>query len=393
MKISISCIEKSHAFNLASELDKRNCLHRLITTFYSPKRRWIPEFRRDKELIDSNKVVTNVIPILMSRVPNKIPLIRNMDGWNYYADMAFDAWARTQVDKCDIFIAWSSAALFTLRKAKHYGVITVVERPVSHILHQKNLLEEEYHHLGIKCKPVDYRVLQKELVEYSEADYISIPSRYVERTFIEQGMNPKKLIRIPYGVDLSHFKPIPKEDNVFRVVFVGTLGIRKGLHYLLEAFSKMNLKCAELLLIGSLSPEIIPFLRKYEGHFKYIGRVQQLELYKYFSQGSVFVLPSIDEGLAMAQLQAMACGLPIICTTNTGGADVVRDTVDGYIIPIRSSEAIQEKLIYLYEHPDVCKLLGDSALKRVSGSFSWNHYGDKIIEEYNKILHSRRPYK
>ena len=82
----------------------------------------------------------------------------------------------------------------------------------------------------------------------------------------------------------------------------------------------------------------------------------------------------------------MACGLPVICTTNTGGEDIVRDGIDGFIIPIRDVEALKEKLIYLYENPDICKAMGQSAKERVSKGFSWDDYRERMVKEYERIL-------
>lgn len=386
ISVSLSCIGRFHAFHLAEELDKRGCLHNFFTTYYSQKRGLLPEFRKDAEMIDPYKVKTNIFPALIHKVPEKIPLIPRICNWVYYADESFDRWVSRQVDSCDVFFAWSDTALYTLREAKKRKALTIVERPASHILHQKKLLEEEYELYGIKVKPVDDRMLEKELMEYKEADYISIPSEYSKQTFISNGIKPEKLICVPYGADLSFFKPVQKTDNVFRIVFAGVIHPRKGVQYLLEAFSEIKLPNSELLLIGSLAPEGRQFLEKYQGFYRYIGKVQHQELYKYLSSGSVFVFPSIDEGMAIIQIQAMACGLPVICTYNSGGSDIVRDGIDGYVVPIRDVSALKEKITYLYENQDICKKMGKSALMRVSEGYSWNDYGDKIANEFLRIL-------
>lgn len=87
--------------------------------------------------------------------------------------------------------------------------------------------------------------------------------------------------------------------------------------------------------------------------------------------------------------QAMACGLPVICTTNSGGRDMVRNEIDGYIIPVRDVDVIKEKLLYLYQNQDVCKKMGDSALNRVRNSFTWSDYGDKIMKLYSQLVNNK----
>jgi glycosyltransferase involved in cell wall biosynthesis len=95
---------------------------------------------------------------------------------------------------------------------------------------------------------------------------------------------------------------------------------------------------------------------------------------------------SVEEGMAMVQLEAMACGLPVICATNTGGEDVVRNGIEGFVIPIRDIRALKERLVYLYEDPKALAQMSRNAKKRVSSGFTWDDYGKKIIKTYQKIL-------
>jgi glycosyltransferase involved in cell wall biosynthesis len=257
------------------------------------------------------------------------------------------------------------------------------------MLYQRTLLEEEYGRFGLRKTIVHPKVVERELREYQEAEFISIPSQFVKETFLLHGIPAEKLIQTPYGVDLTNFYPIPKRDKIFRIIYCGVLSIRKGIHYLLQAFSELKLREAELWLIGSLTDEIRPILGRFSSPtIIHKGPFPEKALYQYYSQGSVFCLASIEEGLAMVQAQAMACGLPVICTTNTGGADLVRNGQDGFIVPIRDVAALKEKILYLYENPDVGAAMGESARRRVQAGFSWEDYGRKMIAAYQKILNS-----
>ena len=91
----------------------------------------------------------------------------------------------------------------------------------------------------------------------------------------------------------------------------------------------------------------------------------------------------------MVQPQAMACGLPVIATTNTGSEDIVRDGLDGFIIPIRNLEALKEKILYMYEHPEQRLRMGASAKAHISEGFTWNNYGERMVREYGRILAGR----
>ena len=150
---------------------------------------------------------------------------------------------------------------------------------------------------------------------------------------------------------------------------------------------ELKLPSFEFWHIGNIKDEMKPFIKKYKTDKIILkGHKQQNELFKYYSQGSVFVMPSIQEGMANVQLQAMACGLPLICTTNTGGEDIIENGKEGFIIPIRDVNAIKNKIYYLYNNPNISKQMGISAKKKVSSAFTWDEYGNEIVKKYEKIL-------
>ena len=388
MRVTLSAGGKFHIFNLAQQLLKRNSLERLITSY--------PKFETSKSGIPAEKVKSIIIKEILERGWRKLPVgIRNMYNPQYFVSHTFDVLAARQVVPTDIFVGLSSFSLLGIRRAKREGAITILERGSSHILYQDRILREEYEKYGVKVGPFQLahpRIIEQELAEYEEADYVCIPSIFNKRTFIENGVPESKILQVPYGVNLALFKQVAKKDDVFRVIFAGGLSLRKGLHYLLQAFTELNLPNSELLLIGPVNEEVEPFLKKYEGKYKRIDYQPMPELHKFYSQGSVFVMPSIEEGLAMVQPQAMACGLPIIATTNTGAEDIARDGKDGFIIPIRDVSAIKEKLMYLYEHPDIREEMGRSAKEHVSGGFTWDDYGDNMMRQYERVINTKKSH-
>jgi glycosyltransferase involved in cell wall biosynthesis len=368
MKVTISVPGRFHAFYLAQQLLKRGYLDKLITSY--------PKFELAKYGIPKDKVCSVIIKELISRIWPQYPI-----------QGIYDRWVEFVYTKSDICVAFAGFALETIRKAKKSGAVTVIERGSSHILYQERILEEEYGRLGLKAKPVHPKIIQKELKEYEEADYISIPSLFVKGTFLENGIPEHKLIHVPYGVDLSSFRQLPKEDKIFRIIYCGQISPRKGVYYLLKGFSELNLPDAELWLIGSIDGEMRSLLKQFNHPgIIYKGQYPQNELHKFYSQGSVFVIMSLEEGLAMVQLQAMACGLPVICSANTGGADIVEEERSGFIIGIRDTEALKEKLTFLYKNQETARQMGQAAKVRVSQNFTWDDYGRNMIDKYEKII-------
>ena len=379
MKVTISVAGRFHAFSLAHELETRGHLERLISSY--------PRKEIQKYGIPRSKTSSILRKEIIQRGWSKLPSVVNrLYDPQYAIHNLYDKRAARYIEPTDIFVGWSSFALHSLRIARKKGATIVLERGSSHIEHQKEVLEREYAEFGKEHAVVHPKILEKELQEYRETDYISVPSKYVKRTFTERGFDEKKLIHVPYGVDLSQFKQIKKTDGAFRIVFAGKLSIRKGVHHLLRAFAELNLPNTELFMLGSMTSEMKPYAKQYSKNVVFAGRKPQNELYKYYSQGSVFVMPSIEEGLAMVQPQAMACGLPLICTTNTGGDDLIRDGKEGFVIPIRDREALKEKILYLYENQEKAARMGEQAKKRVSSGFTWSDYGDRMTSAYSNIL-------
>ena len=379
-KVCIGSAGRFHAFDLARQMDRLGHLARLYTAF--------PRWKVDS--LPQGKVST--FPWLMAtstalaricrtRLPKEI-------GW--MVTDTFGRWVARRLEPCDVCHCLSSFGLRAHRVARErYGALTVCDRGSSHILYQDEILAEEHALWKVPYYRIDPRVVEQELQEYEECDLITVPSDFVYRTFVEKGVAKEKLRLVPYGVDLSLFRPVPKRNKTFRVIYVGALSLQKGLPYLLRAIEPLRLPGFEVCLIGSLAPEIKLVLEKWKGPFRYLGPIPRTELFSYYSQGSVFVLASIQEGLALVQAQAMACGLPIIATTNTGAESLFSDGREGFIVPIRDPRAIREKILYLYEHPDVRDAMAQAARERVQHLGGWDDYGNRMLAVYQNALSCR----
>ncbi|WP_331774353.1 glycosyltransferase family 4 protein [Sulfurospirillum sp. 1612] len=376
-KVDILVFGRFHLFDLAKQLNKSGVMNKLFTTY--------PKYKVKEWGLTKEKIVSKVIYEIIMRLTYKTG-IKNY-WFNSFLKTLFSNKVSKELKKNDVFIGSSGSSLETLIKAKEEGIVTIIERGCSHYNYQQNILTEEFSLQGLKYNP-DYPCWQRELLEYELADYISIPSSFVKRSFLEHGIPEEKLLVNPYGVDLSKFKQIPKTDKIFRIIYAGGLTFQKGSHYLLQAFNELSLENCELWHLGSINEEMRPYIEKYKNeNIKFLGHKPQNELYKYYSQGSVFIMPSIQEGMAMVQLQAMACGLPLVCTTNTGGDDLItKDGEEGFVIPIRNVEAIKEKILFLYENQDIAKEMGKKAKARVSSGFTWDDYGDRYIKNLERIL-------
>jgi glycosyltransferase involved in cell wall biosynthesis len=376
LKVTISVSGIFDAFFLAEQLEKRGQLDRIFTSY--------PRFRLRKNWPTSPKVVSLWLPELIARVMSKGFSVLPKLGY-YYKALLFDAMVASRLRPCDVFVGFSSSSLRSIKKARSLGAKTLLFRNSSHILSQQSILKEEFESHGLQSDAVYPPIARLEVAEYALTDFIRVPSGYAKRTFLDHGFPERKILELPHGIDLEGFTHAGKADNTFRVVFVGIISLRKGIQYLLEAFRQLALKNAELWLVGGISPDARQVLEKYEGLFKYIGIIPREKLAWYYSQGSVYVLPSLEEGMALTVLEAMACSVPVIVTNHTGVESVVRDGQDGFICPIRDVEAIKQKLILLHDNEPTRQKMGQSANSRASG-FTWDWYGDQMEKAMNGIL-------
>jgi glycosyltransferase involved in cell wall biosynthesis len=377
---------------LAREFDRMGYLSRLYLPSYSHKVNYLPSVLTNRldiaQGMDFRKVRTSAGVRFVRSLMRRTARVRKAKPTERYlvCDVTDRLVARQLKADADLVMVEAQIALHTIRRAKELGMTTILDRTNSHIMYQSEIWEEENAKMGIEWVPNSERVIEKGIREYEEADYIFALSSYVRRTFLERGVPAEKVICVPSGVDLTPFRQVKKDDDVFRIVYCGILQPKKGTHYLLEAFSELNLKNAELCLIGSVSEEIAPFMRQYEGSYKHFGFINNTELYKYYSQGSVFVIPSLEEGLAKVIIEAMACGLPVIGSVNTGAEDVVRNGLDGFVVPIRDKEVLKEKILFMYENRDKCSAMGESAKARVHDEYTLDRYVERLLGAYSAIL-------
>ena len=377
LRISVASHTRFHMFDLAHQLVRLKQNVRLYTGY--------PKWKIDSGLRALS--TTHPIPTLVQFGLRRLGF---QDKRTRIADFVvtdFGHWLDRVLAKSDVLDAISGCGLEGGRRIQQEGGIWVCNRGSSHILFQKTILEEEHARWGAPLPFFSQRGVERELTEYHEADAIAVPSEFAKRTFIEQGIHPEKIFKVPYGVDLSLFKPKPKQNSKFRVLFVGRFSIQKGIGYLFEAMKPLvEARHAELWLIGKSDPAANKILARYRDIFTDKGSHPRKHLADLYSQGSVLVLPSVQEGLALVQAQAMACGVPVIATHNTGAEDLFEDGKEGFIVPPRDAIAIRERIERLICNPELQREMGQAALNRVKNMGDWDRYGSEVLATYRSLL-------
>jgi glycosyltransferase involved in cell wall biosynthesis len=374
-----------HAFDLAAQLERRGHLHQLLTSY--------PRFFAARFGIPWRRISSALSNELLRRGYERLPA--RLRGSADLSAAFHDHYGRRAAHRlrpgADLLVAWSGSALPALRRARELGMATVVERGSTHIAWQTELLHAEYARFDLHPRAASPGMVERELAEYEEADAIAVPSRFARRTFVERGIDEARVLCLPYGVSLASFAPREgPEEPVFRVIHCGRVDLRKGCHYLLEAFHGLGLPRAELWLVGPIAPEMERFRRRFASPaIVFHGPKPQAELAGFYGRSSVFCLASLEEGMAMVIPQAMACGLPVIATTHSGAEEAVRDGVEGFLVGIRDVAALRRRILELYEDPERRRAMGRAALARVREGFTWDDYGERVVDAYGGVLARR----
>jgi glycosyltransferase involved in cell wall biosynthesis len=282
--------------------------------------------------------------------------------------------------------AYEDGALETFLAAKKLGLECIYDLPIAyHVLLQELLHEEAIRKpnwaftLGGGIND-SVQKLERKRKELELADTIVVASDFVRQS-LPKWTNEKKIIQSPFGTPFSpsQFYLKEKSDNKkLRVLFVGSMTQRKGLSDLFDAIQLVDSSKVELVVLGSLAAP----LSFYSDQIKFIyestrSHDKVLELMR---TCDVFCLPSIAEGRALVIQEAMSQGLPIIITANTGAEDLVVNEETGFLVPIRSPEAIAEKINWFLANRNKIFQMGRNA-KQLADTYSWDGYAATICSE------------
>jgi alpha-maltose-1-phosphate synthase len=384
MKIALITPGRFHTFDLAEQLQLANRLAGIYTGYPRFKLR---NTRVDPDLIRSFPWFQTPF-MALGRLPHPPQNILSAFAWRSMD--AIDRFAARTLPDCALLSALSGSGLNVGRIMQRRGGVYVCDRGSSHIRFQDRILAEEYERLGLPWTGIDRRVIDKEEAEYATADAITVPSDFVLRSFTEMGVPSAKLHLVPYGVNFAAYRRTAERAANFRILFVGQISVRKGVHYLLEAFRIAKLPNAELILVGGRTSDTAALLpRQLPERTKWLDVLPQAGVVREMSLATVMVLPSIEDGLSLVQAQALACGCPVIATTNTGGENLFTDGHEGFIVPPRDPEALAERLTRLHRDPGLVRTMGDAALMRVKSIGGWDSYGRAMMGVFDGLIRAK----
>ncbi|PTY05433.1 glycosyl transferase family 1 [Opitutaceae bacterium EW11] len=281
--------------------------------------------------------------------------------------------------------AYEDGAAFTFAEARQRGMKALYDLPIGYWRAARDILVEEAQRepawastlIGNEDSPEKTARKDEEL---ALADAVFVASSFTLKTLASAPSLRAPVHVIPYGAPPrpadAPKRDARRRDGPLRAIFVGSLGQRKGLTYLFEACRKLG-RGVELTVIGTLPLEPCPALEAELKRVRWIPSCPHAQVLAEMAAHDVFVFPSLFEGFGLVLLEAMAMGLPIVTTPNTAGPDLITDGKEGFIVPIRSSETLAQKLDTLAADPALVCGMGEAAMVQAA-TFTWEGYGSRL---------------
>lgn len=412
-KIIVAHPGRQHSFRLATALKKNDMLAYYITTIYNKESSWLMRFvklflskdnlkrannRKNSFLKDADVIqyceFMGMIEALLARIDKSHRVYRFIQ--RHDSDRFGVKVAKLAIkENADAVIMYDSNATagFRYLKRKAPNIVRILDVSIAPRPYMKEIYQKEIQHSSnddLK-KESEYlwqpRHLARSQSEIDDANYFLAASQFVKEGLIHCGANENQIKLIPYGANvISNIeKEIYPENKKCKFLFVGQVNYRKGIPYLLDAISEMN-DTAELTVVGAYNPEDW-FVKKYKDtvNIHFTGLVTLDKMQKIYEQSDVFIIPSFAEGMAQVGIEAMACGLPIICTFNSGVSDLVEDGKSGFIIPCGDKEALKNKMMWFLKNKGKIYEMGKYARNKAS-QYSWEHYEDNVVVAISQVL-------
>ena len=280
-----------------------------------------------------------------------VPGLRARQDWlTLLSDLDFDARVADDIDPPALFDGVMAQCATTIARLKRAHTRVIVTSLNTHITHLARTLEDEYRRVGARGPSfVSPRMVARALREMAVADHLRVNSNIAKATYVDAGVDPARVTTIHPGIDLDHFTPAPKVDDVFRVIAVASIDPRKGIHDLLQAFEDARLPNAELIIYGGTGDRWSKqLLERWRARLPNLScravNVMSAPMAETFGPASVLVHAAVEDGFGLVVPQALAAGRPVIVTRTSGASELVAHGRNGFVVDARSPAQITESL-------------------------------------------------
>lgn len=411
-KVIVAHPAQQHSYRLASAIKKGDMLEAYCTTVYYNKNKLL--YKLLKKILRENNVkrmkgrrlifledrikqfneILGLFYLMLYRIDKKDILCSKIYGILVYK-FGLSIAKLASKTKCDAVILYDSTAYSCFKKLKDKNVIKIIDMSSIPVPCIKDIIMDDMKNpcsLNIiyndKLKSYTSFIKKRVIKEIELADFFLVPSNFVKEKLLSLGVKEEQIYLNPFGVDIKKFKPInkksKKENEKIRFLFVGRLEPAKGIYYLLESFKQINNNNVELVIAGNKMGDDSLY-SEYEDYFTYVGSKLSSEMPNLYNSCDIFICASLWEGLSLSSMEAMACGLPVIVTENSGVNDLVSNGKEGFIIPTQNIEALKEKILWFIENRNKINIMGANARKNAE-RYSWEVYEYNVQNNIKEMI-------
>jgi glycosyltransferase involved in cell wall biosynthesis len=347
MKIAIVVQGRFHAFDLANALLRRQHDVTVFTNYprWAVKRFGFPEARVRSFWLHGaiSKAAYRARDSVAMR-PER--LLNPLFGRWAARELARESW--------DVIHSWSGVSEEIHERCRGRSRLNLIMRGSAHVREQDRILRDEEQRTTSRLDRPDEWIQQREEREYQSADRIVVLSSFARDSFIAQGINPTKLRLLRLGTNTAMFRPTPETVDArcarilagepLRIIYVGALSLRKGLWDIERIVRQLQPEGFQFTFVGPVTAEAAEIVSRLHKFAEFVPKQPQHTLPGRYSEGDLFMFPTIEDGFAVVLAQAQANALPVLTTPNCSGPDLIREGDTGWVLPIRDAQAFIDRL-------------------------------------------------
>lgn len=407
MKIIVAHPGRQHSFRVAKALKESGLLYKYATTVYNKDSSLLMRFvklflgrdnyaraqrRKCPSLTDDDVIQFCELEGLLLLALIRLDKTKIISKWfDRFISKKFQRKLAKYIiqNKVDAVISYdtNSMVLFSILKEKAPNVIRIMDNahPNRHYLYHSyhehwdcvGPFEPTLTACGYLTDPIWAARFGEEI---QLADYHIVASSYSQKALEYDRVDSKRIFKIPYGVDSNRFLESNRsyEQCHLNVLFLGDVNQRKGIRQLLDAARDINSSEIIFNIVGSGTNHCAYLYEPYKQYVHFWGFVSFDELLSQLKNNHVFVFPTMGEGFGLVLLEAMAAGVVPITTRNCGGADIVEDGINGFLVEVGDTQALVEKILWCKAHPADLRTMSTKAVE-TARQYTWERYEAGIV--------------
>ncbi|MBZ0145877.1 MAG: glycosyltransferase family 4 protein [Rhodocyclaceae bacterium] len=307
-------------------------------------------------------------------------------GWgDFLANRSFDTWASRRLPRAGaaVVVGYEAGCLRLFRVAKQLGMLTILDAAAFHHRSQRRWSDESG---GSRLAKSLARVKDAEL---ELADFVITTSEFARKTYLDSGFPPNRVRAVPLGADLARFVPGPRTEAgpVPKFCFVGATIERKGIRELGAAMERLLAEFpeAELRVAGAvLGPGAELRSRRARG-WVFLGKLRGDALVDLYRSSDALLLPSLEDSFGMVVAEALACGTPALVSDRTGACDLIREDVNGWVVPAGDAEQLAAKMLWIARNLEAVRGLEEACVESARQA-SWEEYSRRLCETLEDFI-------